>query len=185
MTVLDQPLIFASDIDGGACERLAGMILGNGLSDAVKVAQKDVFQCEANQYGGGQGLVTINPPYGIRIGSANQAAILFNRICRHLVQRLNGWEVVLIASNRDLARQLPFAARRLPLFHGGLKLTLIVGTIQSCLSTKGLLWRRGRLFVWLENECLASDGRLEHQTALGMGESGHSLVVFTAGLIAG
>ena len=129
MTVLDHPLIFASDIDGGACERLAGLILGNGLSDAAKVAQKDVFQCEANQYGGGQGLVTINPPYGIRIGSANQAAILFNRICRHLVQRFNGWEVVLIAP-RDLVRQLPFATRRLTLFHGGLKLTLIVGTIQ-------------------------------------------------------
>lgn len=129
MTVLDHPLIFASDIDGGACERLAGLILGNGLSDAAKVAQKDVFQCEANQYGGGQGLVTINPPYGIRIGSANQAAILFNRICRHLVQRFNGWEVVLIAP-RDLVRQLPFAARRLPLFHGGLKLMLVVGTIQ-------------------------------------------------------
>ena len=129
MTVLDHPLIFASDIDGGACQRLSGLILGNGLSDAVKVAQKDVFQCEANQYGGGQGLVTINPPYGIRIGSANQAAILFNRICRHLVQRFNGWEVVLIAP-RDLVRQLPFATRRLPLFHGGLKLTLIVGTIQ-------------------------------------------------------
>ncbi len=130
MTVLDQPLIFASDIDGGACERLAGMIVGNGLLDAVKVAQKDVFLCEANQYGGGPGLVAINPPYGIRIGSVNQAVILFNRICRHLVQRFNGWEVALIAPKRDLARQLPFAARRLSLIHGGLKRTLIVGTLQ-------------------------------------------------------
>ena len=129
MTVFDKPLVFASDIDGGACKRLAGMIAANGLSDAVKVAQKDVFQCEANHYGGGPGLVTINPPYGIRIGSADQAAILFNRICRHLVQRFNGWDVALIAPKQDLARQLPFPARRLSLLHGGLKRTLIVGTI--------------------------------------------------------
>ena len=129
-TVLDKPLIFASDIDGRACERLAGMVAGNGLSDAVKVAQKDVFQCEANQYGGGPGLVAINPPYGIRIGSTEQAANLFSDICRHLAQRFNGWKVALIAPNQDLARQLPFAARRLRLFHGGLKLTLILGTIQ-------------------------------------------------------
>ena len=41
---LMQPLIFASDIDAGACERLAGMIAGNGLSDAVSVVKKDFFR---------------------------------------------------------------------------------------------------------------------------------------------
>ena len=127
---LDRPLIFASDIDTSACERLAGMIAGNGLSDAVRVAQKDVFQCEADQYGGGPGLVAINPPYGIRIGSAKQADDLFNGICRHLAHRFNGWKIALIAPRRALARQLPFPARWLPLFHGGLKLTLILGTIK-------------------------------------------------------
>lgn len=126
---LDQTLIFASDIDTCACERLAGMIAGNDLSDAVSVAQKDVFNCEADQYGGGPGLLTVNPPYGIRIGSAKQADDLFNGICRHIAHRFNGWKVALIAPKLALARQLPFPARRLPLFHGGLRLTLIVGTI--------------------------------------------------------
>ncbi|MBC2711212.1 MAG: hypothetical protein HGJ94_09520 [Desulfosarcina sp.] len=134
MLGLDQPLIFASDIDAGACEALAGMIGGNGLSDAVRVAQKDVFRCEAGQYGGGSGLVTINPPYGLRIGSAKQADNLFKEICRHLAHRFKGWNVALIAPRRDLTHQLPFPARRLPLFHGGLKLTLILGTIK-CPST--------------------------------------------------
>ena len=70
---LDRPLIFASDIDLGACERLAATIAGNGMADAVRVAPQDVFQCEGHQYGGGPGLVAINPPYGIRLGSAEQA----------------------------------------------------------------------------------------------------------------
>ena len=127
---LDEPLIFASDVDAGACERLAGMIADNGLSDAARAEQKDVFQCESHQYGSGPGLVTINPPYGIRIGSARQAHDLFNGICRHLAEAFNGWDVAVIAPHRDLARRLPFPARRLPLLHGGLRLTLILGTIK-------------------------------------------------------
>jgi putative N6-adenine-specific DNA methylase len=127
---LAQPLVFASDIDPGACERLAGMIAGNGLSDAVRVVQKDVFQCAADQFGGGPGLVAINPPYGIRISSAKKADELFRDIGRHLAQRFKGWTVALIAPRPELARSLPFPARRMPLLHGGLKLTLIVGTIK-------------------------------------------------------
>jgi len=126
---LMQPLIFASDVDAGSCERLAGMIAGNGLSDAVSVTRKDFFQCRADQYGGGTGLVAINPPYGIRIGSANRADELFRDIGRHLAQRFKGWTAVLIAPNPELAGSLPFPVRRMPLLHGGLKLTLVLGTI--------------------------------------------------------
>ncbi|MBR9986306.1 MAG: hypothetical protein KFF68_10375 [Desulfosarcina sp.] len=126
---LMHPLIFASDIDAGACERLAGMITGNGLSDAVSVARKDFFQCGADQYGGGTGLVAINPPYGIRIGSARRADALFMAIGRHLAQRFKGWTVALIAPRPELARGLPFPARRMPLLHGGVKLTLVLGDV--------------------------------------------------------
>jgi putative N6-adenine-specific DNA methylase len=105
-------------------------LAGNGLSDAVRVAQRDFFQCEADHYGDDPGLVIINPPYGIRIGSAKQADDLFNRICRHLNQRFRGWTVALIAPRPSLASGLPFPARRLPLLHGGLRLTLILGTIK-------------------------------------------------------
>jgi putative N6-adenine-specific DNA methylase len=126
---LMQPMIFASDVDSGTCDRLAGIIAGNGVSDAVSVTQRDFFQCGADQYGGGPGLVAINPPYGIRIGSAKKADALFRNIGRHLAQRFRGWTVVLIAPRPELARRLSFPARRMPLLHGGLKLTLVLGNI--------------------------------------------------------
>ena len=126
-----QPLIFASDVDAGACERLAGMIAGNGLSDAVSVVNKDFFQCGADQYGRAPGLVAINPPYGIRIGSAKTADELFRDSGRHLARRFKGWTVALIAPRPELARSLPFPTRRMPLYHGGLKLTLALGTIKQ------------------------------------------------------
>jgi putative N6-adenine-specific DNA methylase len=126
---LMKPLIFASDVDSGACERLAGIIAANGLSDAVQVVQKDFFQSEAEQFGTFPGLVVINPPYGIRIGSAKQADALFKDLCRHLVKRFKGWQVALIAPRPALAHDLPFAVRRMPLLHGGLRLILVLGNI--------------------------------------------------------
>jgi putative N6-adenine-specific DNA methylase len=127
---LDRPRIFASDVDADACEWLSATIAGSGLSDAVTVERKNVFQCEAGRYGGSPGLVAINPPYGVRIGSARQADDLFRDICRHLAHQFKGWNVALIAPRQELADPLPFPGRRLPLFHGGLRLTLILGTIK-------------------------------------------------------
>ncbi len=126
---LSRPMIFASDVDAGACERLTGIVASNGLSDAVQVVQKDFFQTDADRYGGKPGLVIINPPYGIRIGSAKQADELFKQLGRHLTRRFRGWQVALIAPRPALARGLPFAAKQMPLLHGGLKLTLVLGRI--------------------------------------------------------
>jgi putative N6-adenine-specific DNA methylase len=127
---LDRPSIFASDIDAGACEGLHQRIADNGLADAVQVTRRDVFACEAGQYGEVPGLVAINPPYGVRIGSARQAADLFQRICRHLKAAFRGWDVALIAPDRSLIRTVPFPVRQVPLVHGGLKLAMLLGTVR-------------------------------------------------------
>lgn len=126
---LVQPLIFASDLDPDACERLTAAVAANGLADAIRVAHEDIFQYTGDRFGSRPGLVVINPPYGIRIGSTGQADTLFKDICRHLARRFRGWKVALIAPRRDLVRRLPFAADRFPLLHGGLRLTLLIGTI--------------------------------------------------------
>jgi putative N6-adenine-specific DNA methylase len=124
-----EPLIFASDLDPDTCKQLAAAVTANGLSDAIRVAQKDIFQSSGEMFGSRPGLVVINPPYGIRMGSSGQADLFFKDICRHLTRRFRGWKIALIAPRRDLVRRLPFAAERFPLLHGGLKLTLLIGTI--------------------------------------------------------
>jgi len=128
--VLERPWIFASDLDGKACRQLSATISENGLSDAVAVTDMDFFDCRGDHYGDRPGLVTINPPYGIRIGSTARAAELFAHICSHLKEAFRGWGVALIAPHRDFLKTLPFAVRHIPLLHGGLKLTLLVGTIR-------------------------------------------------------
>ncbi|BBO76867.1 RNA methyltransferase [Desulfosarcina widdelii] len=132
----NRPPIHASDLDAAACGKLSGIISDNGLSDAVKVTVKDFFDCEAGQYEGGPGLVAINPPYGIRIGSSHQAADLFQRICRHLNAAFTGWDVALISPEKSLLQTVPFAFRQVPMRHGGLRLKLLLGTVGSASTTR-------------------------------------------------
>ena len=127
--VLDRPRIFASDVDPATCARLSATIGQHGVTDAVMVEQKDFFHSRGDHYGRTPGLVTINPPYGIRLGSQRQADDLFRAICRHLKAYYRGWRIALVTPNRELARRVPFPARQMPLFHGGLTLSLVTGTI--------------------------------------------------------
>jgi len=127
--VVNRPPIHASDLDAAACKMLSGIISDSGLSDALTVTVKDFFDCEGDQVEDGPGLVAINPPYGVRIGSAHQAADLFQRICRHLDAAFTGWDVALIAPERSFLQAVPFAFRQVPMRHGGLRLTLLSGTV--------------------------------------------------------
>jgi putative N6-adenine-specific DNA methylase len=128
---LDRPLIFSSDIDAGACDHLAGQVAANGLSDAVRVVCKDFFSLRAADYGGGPGLVVINPPYGLRLGSPTAADDLFRRIGRHLQRAFEGWNVALIAPERRFLKSVPFPVRQIPIQHGGLTVTLCLGKAVS------------------------------------------------------
>ena len=126
---LCRPRIFASDLDASACRRLGHAVAANDLGDAVSVSARDLFACRGIDYAGGPGLVTINPPYGIRIGSARRAQHLFQEICRHLADHFAGWRVALIVPQKNLISHLPFKAKPIPLLHGGLKLSLAIGDI--------------------------------------------------------
>ena len=128
---LDRPRIFASDIDPVACAHLAETIAQNDLSDAVEVVRQDFFDTRADHFGPAPGLVVINPPYGVRLGSERQANDLFMGICRHLKTHFPGWTVALITPNRELARQVPFPSSQMSLTHGGLTLALLIGTIRG------------------------------------------------------
>jgi putative N6-adenine-specific DNA methylase len=127
---LSTPRIFASDIDARASSRLADIVQRNHLSDAVRVDHRDFFASTSDACGSNPGLVVINPPYGVRLGSGRQADALFTNICRHLVRAFRGWTVAIVTPRRVPMRQLPFPARRLALAHGGLRLNLIIGSIQ-------------------------------------------------------
>jgi putative N6-adenine-specific DNA methylase len=126
----DRPLIFASDTDSGACQKLERCVQKYSMSDAVQVNSRDFFDLDLRELTERAGVICINPPYGRRLGGRNQSEKFFQTICKRLKQEYRGWNLVLFAPSRKLAGTLPFQTKSYPILHGGLKLALLIGKIQ-------------------------------------------------------
>ena len=127
---LQHPSIQASDIDARGCEVLAACVQRNGLQDAVKVTCRDFFNLSSEACVGGPGLIVLNPPYGRRLNPDQAPARFYNLIGKKLKQTFTGWQVALIVPHLRLAETIPLKLEHLNLQHGGLRLTLLTGTIR-------------------------------------------------------
>ena len=116
----EKPLIFASDEDTSAFSRLEKCISQHNLSDVIKVSENNFFEIFPRDLSDQTGWVTINPPYGRRIGSLDKSEQLFLMICDRLKQYYRGWKLVLIAPSKQVEKKIPLKLYRLPFFHGGL-----------------------------------------------------------------
>ncbi len=122
-------LIYASDKDKKACHALEKRIKQYNLSGIIKVFCKDFFDLSPAELTDQAGLVIINPPYGLRIGTRQESDALFYAICDKLKKEYNGWKLALVLPHKKLAKNIPFNLTTFPLFHGGLKLVLMTGRI--------------------------------------------------------
>jgi len=125
-----QPLIFASDIDQRACQKLQSGVEKYSLNDAVEVNQINFFDLDPRKLTARSGLICINPPYGHRLGGRAESEKFFYAICDKLKKDYRRWGLVLFAPGRKLARAVPFQTKSYPILHGGLKLALMVGKIK-------------------------------------------------------
>ena len=126
----ERPLIFASDKDPQACRQLEQCTRRFGLSDTISINNADFFQLVPGNFTDRPGLVTINPPYGRRIGTRQESMEIFQAICDKLAREYKGWRLVLIAPGKLLEKKVPFKLKTYPLFHGGLAVKLMVGKIR-------------------------------------------------------
>jgi putative N6-adenine-specific DNA methylase len=134
ITQLETPVIFASDKDPGVCREVENTVQTYNLCGTMRVFERDFFElspqdiqipgCEQTK-----GLVVINPPYGRRLGTKAQSAKLFDEIFLKLKKDFKGWRFALIVPDKQSAGKIPFKADRYEIFHGGLKLMLLVGRI--------------------------------------------------------
>ena len=127
---LEKPLIFASDKDPRACRQLERCTRQFGLSDTVSINNADFFDLVPSDFTDQPGLITINPPYGRRIGTRQECIEIFQAICETLARRYKGWRLILIAPGKQLQKKVPFKLKTYPLLHGGLTLKLMVGKIR-------------------------------------------------------
>ena len=132
---INKPIIFASDKDQNICLKLEKVIRENNLSGTISVLRGDFFDLQPSDIKRltkteRNGLVTINPPYGRRLGSKDNSEKTFIKICQKLKKDFKGWKIALIAPSRDLVKKVPFTVAAHDLFHGGLNLTFLTGRIR-------------------------------------------------------
>jgi putative N6-adenine-specific DNA methylase len=125
----DDAPILASDRDADTVNALQAAVETDGLTDFIQVHKQDFFHIQPDRERREPGLVVLNPPYGVRMGSRVESQALFEAICEHLRVHFGGWRFAMIAPGREVAKTLPFPATRHPLFHGGLRLALLVGRV--------------------------------------------------------
>ena len=124
-------MIFASDIDPRICQELKNCVAKNGFDHIIKVSNgRDFFTLCPENLTSRKGLVVLNPPYGLRMDSIEKNTDhLFLEIFKKLKKDYKLWKVAMIVPNQRLIQipTLPFKIQ--PLFHGGLRLFLMRGTI--------------------------------------------------------
>lgn len=75
---------------------------------------------------GEQGVVIINPPYGMRLGEEEDLRELYCRIGDILKQRCRGWTGFVLTGNLELAKYIGLkASRRFVLFNGPIECRLL------------------------------------------------------------
>lgn len=123
-------IIFASDKNKKMCLNVETKAKAYGISDIIKAFSIDFFKLSPMDLVQHPGLIIINPPYGLRMGTRSESNKVFCAISDKLKKEYIGWKLALIASNRQLAKKSFPDLNFLPLYHGGLKLTLIKGIIK-------------------------------------------------------
>jgi len=130
---LTQAMIFASDFDAEACGKLADSISGNHLTDAIDVRCTDFFDLKPPCRDGETiepGLLVLNPPYGRRLSTGEDIQSFYRRVGLKLKTDFCGWQAAILIPHPQLAGTMPFEYRSIPIMHGGLNLTLIIGVIK-------------------------------------------------------
>lgn len=121
--------IFASDIDPAACKALAANSASANLSRTMKVTKRDFFDLAPKDVGDLCGLLTLNPPFGRRIGSLKQSDRIFEKLLDRMQAKWGGWKFGLVVPRKHLLKTIPFPAKTLPIRHAGLRLYLSVGRV--------------------------------------------------------
>ncbi|NLA75435.1 MAG: hypothetical protein GX846_08215, partial [Deltaproteobacteria bacterium] len=130
----DRPKIVACDKDPKMCENLSKTISKYDLLSTIRVINNDFFNITPSDiydFTGidRPGVVIINPPYGVRLGSLKEGSELAIRIAEQLKNHFSGWRFALFSPETRAIEQANLRGDSIVINHGGLKLTLFTGVV--------------------------------------------------------
>lgn len=114
--------IFGSDIVGDQVRRTRENLAAAGLDRCVTLDRADILERVPPA---AAGVMVANPPYGVRIGEAEELAEFYPRLGDALKKHWAGWRCYLFSGDMNLPKLLRLkASKRTPLFNGALECRL-------------------------------------------------------------
>ena len=119
------PRIIATDISPEAIENAHTNAIAAGVAPYIEFKACDFAETEipATQTGD----IFFNPEYGIRLGTFEELAPVYERIGTFLHEKCHGWTGGLITGNPDLAKLVElYYKKRIPFFNGPIDCRLFI-----------------------------------------------------------
>jgi putative N6-adenine-specific DNA methylase len=114
--------IWASDLSGDAVARAEQNLAHAGFDDLVCVEQADLLERAAPAP---NGILIANPPYGERLGDADELADLYPRLGHALKRNFAGWDCWFLSADTRLPKLIGLKPmRKIPLYNGPLECRL-------------------------------------------------------------
>lgn len=115
-------LIAASDRDARAIEAALGQAKAAGLEGEIQFTQQDLFDVVPPA---SPGVMVMNPPYGIRLGTQSELDRFYPKLGSWLKTRCVGWRVYLFTGDLRAPKLIGLApSKRIPLFNGAIECRL-------------------------------------------------------------
>ena len=93
------------------------------IIDQIQLMQKDFGEIEAPA---DKGIIICNPPYGERLGDAQELGEFYKLMGDVFKQRFKGWNAYILTGNKELGKRVGLrTSRRIPVYNGGLACTLL------------------------------------------------------------
>ena len=114
--------IFGRDRDTSVLEFARQNLKNAGVAEAVQLRCGDVLDATAPAP---EGVIVVNPPYGIRLGDAAQSRALYPKLGDLLKRRFAGWRAFILSADAELPKAIHLqTSRRTPLFNGAIECRL-------------------------------------------------------------
>ena len=117
-----EPRLYGSDTDPEALQAARRNLGAAGVERGVKLERADVLERPAPA---SVGVLVANPPYGERIGSADELAAFYPKLGDALKKRFAGWRCFIFTADMRLPKLIRLEpSRRTPLWNGALECRL-------------------------------------------------------------
>lgn len=122
------PRMVGIDLDPAAVSIAQANAERAGIGADLEWMTSDFFDFRPSEHGLRNGFLTLNPPYGVRLGAEDPG--LYDKIGTHLRDHFKGWRAGILAPGRTLALRLGLKkARTWNLVHGGLPIVVALSQI--------------------------------------------------------